>query len=153
MADLGFVCRGNGGQGNTAHSDGLVHDRRGTQAGKLTGERFVAGHVAEQHGFFGGIRTRLVVGLGFGMGRRILSVDAPLIFGRGIIGDGAIRVGAIAAGVTGGFGVDITCLATCFGIGIAVCILFTVARIVFARFVLRVDKRFVKRNLVKRNPV
>ena len=87
------------------------------------------------------------------MGRRILSVDAPLIFGRGIIGDGAIRVGAIAAGVTGGFGVDITCLATCFGIGIAVCILFTVARIVFARFVQRVDKRFVKRNLVNRNPV
>ena len=87
------------------------------------------------------------------MGRRILSVDGPLVFGRGIIGGGAIRVGAIAAGVTGGFGVDITCLATCFGIGTAICILFTVARIVFVHFVLHVDKRLVKRNLVKRNPV
>ena len=29
MTNLGLMCRGNGRQGNIAHSDGLVHGRRG----------------------------------------------------------------------------------------------------------------------------
>ena len=39
MADLGFVCRGNGRQGNIAHGDGLIHGWCGTQARKLASQR------------------------------------------------------------------------------------------------------------------
>ena len=73
VTDLGLMCRGNGRQGNIAHGDGLVHGRRGAQAGKFAGERVVGRQAAKQDSLFSRVGFRLVVVLvivhfGFGLG-------------------------------------------------------------------------------------
>ena len=79
VTGLGLMCRGNGRQGNIAHGDGLVHGRRGAQAGKLAGERVVGRQAAKQDGLFSRVGFRLVIVLaivlfGFGLVRSVFGV-------------------------------------------------------------------------------
>ena len=76
MANLGFVCRGNGRQGNIAHGDGLVHGWCGTQARKLASQRILGRQAVEQDGFLTRVGFGLVAGLAFGV------FVICLIFGR-----------------------------------------------------------------------
>ena len=76
MANLSFVCRGNGRQGNIAHGDGLVHGWCGTQARKLAGQRILGRQAVEQDGFLARVGFGLIAGLAFG------TFVTCLIFGR-----------------------------------------------------------------------